>query len=389
MPRVLTRYILKELAVSFTLAILVLTLTFLLGRAMTITRLVLEYGFGMGFALSFVGYILPSFLIYTMPASLLVAVLTTFTRMSFDNEIVAMKSSGISLLRIARAVFLFAFVIYVVTLVVHLYLYPWGNSNLKRLAYELTTRKTTQALKEKKFYNHFQNMVLYVDHIPAGRSKLVGIFLMERGGGGSHMVVVAREGRFLHLEEEMKLLFELKGGSIHRVQAEGGYNMANFSTYTIELELKEEILKKARRGKELFPGELLKTIRDKKLRGESTVKFEIELHRMFSLPASVFVFAIIGLPLGIQRVRSARFTGFGISIGVLMVYYLLVKVFEAGALTGAIPAFVALWGTNTVLGGLGVWIFLRAVKERPIGVVTAMEGAVLNLWERISKLMRI
>ena len=389
MPKVLTRYILRELVLSFSLAILVLTLTFLLGRSMTIARLVLEYGLGIGFAISFVAYILPSFLIYTLPASLLVAVLTTFTRMSFDNEIIAMKSSGISLWKIARAVFLFALLVYAVTTVVHLYLYPWGNNNLRRLAYELTTKKTTKALKEKKFYNRFKDMVLYVDHIPAGKPKLMGVFLMEREPDGAHLVVVAKEGRFLHIEEEMKLLFELKDGSIHRATAEGGYNMARFSTYTIELELKEAIIKRERKGKEFYPWELFETIQKKREKGEPTVKLEIEFHRMFSLPASVFIFALIGLPLGIQRVRSARFTGFGISIGVLVVYYLLVKVFEAGALTGKIPPAVALWGANVVLGGLGMWAFVRAAKERPVGVVPAIEGAIFGLWERISKLVRI
>ncbi len=389
MPGVLTRYILRELATGFALAVLVLTLTFLLGRTLTIVRLILEYRLGVGFALSFVSYILPSFLIYVLPASLLVAVLTTFTRMSFDNEIVAIKSSGVSLWRIARAVFVFACVVYVITLLVHLYLYPWGNSSVRRLAYELATRKTTQSLKEKRFYNHFQNIILYVDHIPAGSDRLMGVFLLEREEDGSNLVVVAREGRFIHLEDQMTLLFELKDGSIHRTVAGGEYNLASFSTYTVELELKEGIVRKSRKGKEFYPGELLSVIREKKLRGEPTVRFEIEFHRMFSLPASVFVFALIGVPLGIQRVRSARFTGFGISIGVLVVYYLLVKAFEAGALTGSIPACVAPWGANIVLGGCGVWMFMRAVRERPVELVTAVEGLIMGLWERVSKLVRM
>ena len=58
----------------------------------------------------------------------------------------------------------------------------------------------------------------------------------------------------------------------------------------------------------------------------------IELHRRFSLPFACFVFALVGVPLGIQNQRSGKGAGFSISIGVILIYYV---VLSAGKTLGA------------------------------------------------------
>ncbi len=86
------------------------------------------------------------------------------------------------------------------------------------------------------------------------------------------------------------------------------------------------------------------------------------------MPAAVFVLAIIGIPLGIHRVRATRHTSFGIAILVSLIYYLLSTVMESLGEGGRINPIVAVWGSDIVMGLAGIYIFLKEEKSGSFGI---------------------
>jgi len=97
MLKILNRYILKEITLPFLMTILVFTFVLLIGKILQITDLMVNKGVNVLTVVKIVLFILPSFLTVTIPISLLIAVLIGLGRLSSDNEITAMKASGISL----------------------------------------------------------------------------------------------------------------------------------------------------------------------------------------------------------------------------------------------------------------------------------------------------
>jgi lipopolysaccharide export LptBFGC system permease protein LptF len=91
-----------------------------------------------------------------------------------------------------------------------------------------------------------------------------------------------------------------------------------------------------------------------------------EFHKKFSIPFAIFVFVLIGAPLGIRVKRSGKISGFSLSIALAVSYYLLFVMGETLGASGRIPAFLGVWIPNVLLGGLGcVLLFLEAKEKRP------------------------
>jgi len=98
--RIIRNYILRECIIPFFMALVVLTCVFLLGNLIQLTNLVINKGVsivtvGRAFVL-----MIPVFLGYTIPIACLISVMLAFSRFSADNEIIALRSSGVHLGRL-------------------------------------------------------------------------------------------------------------------------------------------------------------------------------------------------------------------------------------------------------------------------------------------------
>ena len=91
------RYILKEIAVPTGLGMLILTFVLFMGRILKLAEMVINKGVPLGEIGKLFAFLLPNFLVITLPLAFLLGVLLGFGRLSADSEIVALKSSGISL----------------------------------------------------------------------------------------------------------------------------------------------------------------------------------------------------------------------------------------------------------------------------------------------------
>ncbi len=368
MPGILSRYILKEISVPFFLSLAILTATALLSKAVKLIELMVTQGVGGSFIFWFVASVAPSFLIYTLPISFLIGVLVAFTRLSSDSEVTAIKASGLGLRAMLRPVLLFALFVYAAALVVTLYLFPWGNLNLKALFFDASKDRFVSGLEEKTFYDRFKGIVLYVDKINARTGEMEGIFISERSDKEETNVFFATSGVFSPATERYTVYLKLDDGAIHRKTSGGRtYHIAGFASYTLELGLAGQPGAAGdKSNRELYLGELMDRAVSAKARGADPAPYVIDLHKRFALPASVFVFALLGLPLGIQKIRAARFTGFSIALGVVLTYYVLSTAFEALGESGSLNAVFAVWASDIIFLVAGVFVFFRASKDAPL-----------------------
>ncbi len=90
---ILQRYVIGEVARSFGLALLTMTAIFVLFMVAAQAR---DVGLAPGDIAHLVPYVIPSTLPYTVPVSLLFAATVVYGRLAGDNEIIAVKSAGLS-----------------------------------------------------------------------------------------------------------------------------------------------------------------------------------------------------------------------------------------------------------------------------------------------------
>jgi lipopolysaccharide export system permease protein len=92
-------------------------------------------------------------------------------------------------------------------------------------------------------------------------------------------------------------------------------------------------------------------------------QYAVEYHKKFAIPVACIVFVLLGVPLGVSTGRGGRGVSTGISLAAFLVYYLFLTGGEKLADRGRLSPWLSMWMANFVLGGLGVALLIRSVRE--------------------------
>ncbi|HDS05718.1 MAG TPA: LptF/LptG family permease, partial [Deltaproteobacteria bacterium] len=136
MRKIIFRYIFKEIAIAFFMILFVLTFVLLMGKILQVMDLMVNKGVSFFSIAKIIIFLLPSFLTLTIPVALLIAILITVGKFSADNEITALKASGVSLLQIFYPVAVASLIAFVFTMFTSQVLMPKSNFATKNILFE-------------------------------------------------------------------------------------------------------------------------------------------------------------------------------------------------------------------------------------------------------------
>ena len=89
----------------------------------------------------------------------------------------------------------------------------------------------------------------------------------------------------------------------------------------------------------------------------------VEVHKKYSIPAVCVVFVLIGSPLGILARKRGWAAAAGLSIGFFLLYWAFLIGGESLADRQKISPFWGMWSPNILVGGLGIFLVLRTVRD--------------------------
>ncbi len=368
MKKTVSLYILKEILPIFLIGLMTFTVILLMDKILKLIDLIVTRGVHLSQIFMLLLFISPSFLIFTIPVSVLSAILLSFGRLSGDSEITAFKASGISLYQLYLPVLLFSVVTYLLTSFLVIYGLPWGNRGFKATLYLLAQTKVDVEIKERVFNDAFDGFVLYVDKIPIQGSKMEGILIYDEREKEKINTIFAREGSLIRNPKSQEIILRLLNGDIHRFEPKTNtYQKVQFDTYDLRLELAKTLLAmgKKLRDHEMSIDDIREKIEKRRSLGQDTTSQEVELHKRYAIPFSCLVFGLIGVPLGIQPRRSGRSYGFVLSLLILLAYYISLSASEMFALKKTIPPLWAGWSPNLLFGVLGIYLLIRTAQEVP------------------------
>lgn len=364
MKRILSYYIIREIASLFLLGITVFTLILLMGRLIKLTEMVVSRGVPFTDVARMIMYLMPSFLVFTIPMAFLLAVLLAFGRLSADNEITIIKASGVSLVQIMPPVLLCALVAAVMALSASMIGVPWGNSAFKELSFKVLKQNASATIREKVFWDEIPGVILYTDQYDDQMQILKGVVIHDGRNPGRPMTIFARQGTVTGGTGRQALRLSLADGSIHAAGKGDEYRLIQFGEYIMSVGGEGGGAGIARNELDMDISELQRQIGNPATAPRTRLKMLSELHSRFAFPFASLVFAFIAVPLGIQNRRSGKSAGFSVSIGILLAYYLMLSVVRTLAERGGIPPAIALWLPNMVFLGIGWYLLRLASLER-------------------------
>lgn len=366
MTSILFRYIFKETAVPFVLGMAVFTFVLLMGRLLKLAEMVFAKGVPFLDVCRLILYMLPSFLLVSIPMAFLLAVLLAFGRLSADSEITAMKAGGVGLGSLLAPVFTFAVLAYLATTFITVYGLPWGNTAFKQFLYEVVETRAATTIKEKVFNDDFPGLVVYVDGYDQTSHEISGILIHDERDPEEPMTIFATTGMIAATPEENNVRLHLEDGSIHRGIGASGYRLIEFNSYDLHVTLRQSTKKDELDEENLTLRQLMANRGNRQNNEKFRRDVAIELHKRFALPFACIVFALIGVPLGIQNQRSGRAGGFSAGIVILMLYYIVMSAGKTIAEKEILPPGLAVWLPNALFIALGIYLLQLAAAERQL-----------------------
>ena len=392
MKRILYRYLLQELIPSFFVGLFVFTFVLLMDRIMKIVEWIVQKGMPLLEVVKMFGCLLPSFFVLTMPTALLLSVLLTFSRIHADNELYALKTAGVSLYRLLPPVYFFGTLVTAASLFLTTWAGPQATRTFQSLFYSMASQNLFFSLKERVFFDDLPGYVIYMQHVDPVQQEIEGVFIANTSFPEAPTYYFAEKGNVHGDLERAKIELILRNGTTHQyVSSSDVYRIVDFETFRVQIDfgyLKSTAENRERDMQELTLPELREDIRKRSDKGEDVRRWLLSFHQRLSLPFGALVLCTLGIPLSLLSQRAVRYTGFSLSIVVILMYYILLQVGAGLVHAGRAPAWLGAWIPNLVLGVMGLYLLWKKAEEKPVKILEWYAQAVQDIQEAISRRIR-
>jgi lipopolysaccharide export system permease protein len=359
--KILDRYIFAELMAPFFVSLGALCFVMLTKELLRLVELLVSKGVGLAAVLKVFLHLLPSFLVLTLPIAGIIASITAFGRLSLDKELVAMRASGLSLLRLSRPVLLFSCLVFGLTLALSQWGQPWTSVSLKKVAMNLLRDKLTLALDRGVFNEPVPHMVIYVSDSRTGAARR-GIFIADDRNPADSRIIIAGDYTLLNDPGNSQVGLRLLNGTVHSHPNDlEQYQHVSFSTYDLRLSLDQSVYAAAdeRPSREAVLAQLERT----NWRDAGALRRLMESYKDLAFPTAALIFGVLGVPVGIVSKRSGRIGGFAVGVGVVIAYYVLNVLCEFFVTTLVLPPFAGAWLPNALFLAITVVLFIRMNRQ--------------------------
>ena len=368
-PTALDRYILRQFLPYFAVSIIFFTSVFLTHELLDIIDFVVNYNVAVKPVLLLIAYSMPYFLGYVIPISTMIAVLLAFLRLSGDNEITALKSSGLSTYRLLYPVIVFCLATGLMTALVSIWLLPRGKTALEQLTYQIVTSSPAMGLKEQAFIDNFNDITIYIGQLNKKANKLSDIFIEDRQTAGNAVTICAPSGNFIFDPVTKIFRLNLSEGIINQVNREKRtLQSIHFDQYAVNLDLRQPASKKDRHKdeREMTFNELRDYLKNGNQQDKDFFQAQLEFYKKFSIPFACVALGVLAVPLGIQTRTARKSSGVGLALICFLIYYLLLSAGEILAEKGILIPALGMWLPDICMGGLAGYLMFLCGKDRTI-----------------------
>jgi lipopolysaccharide export system permease protein len=396
----------------------------------------------------------------SVPCGVLVATLMTYGRMSQDNEITALRASGVHVFRIVAPTLVLSVILAGGLTGFNNYILPETNFAYASLMQKISRKNPTTQIREGVIINTFRGYSIRINRLDDRTGRMEDVLILDASSDPrSPRTIIASGGTLQYKPKEGILTLELRDGTIHEAEPgskEGEYRLVAFQTQTLNIpdpgntwnqsperrrsdrempiaQMRREIARleveeKKQRGQlesalddlglksldelaRLDPSALPAGALGTLLRGVGKLlggakppthpswtpqqqrtlglirtrygeienlqrkirRFDVEIQKKFSIPFACVVFVLMGAPLGMLARRGGMTVGL-LSAIFFVFYYLCLIGGEQLADRLLFPPWLSMWLPNLVLGGLGIFLMLRAIRSGQVAPPRQRQG---------------
>jgi lipopolysaccharide export system permease protein len=382
--RTLHLYLLRQVLATLLLTVVVFTFILLLGNVLReVLALLVNRQATLLVVLQALGLLIPFVMVFALPMGVLTAMLLVFGRLSADQELTAIRASGVSLLALSTPVLLLAVVLAGVSGWFTLKLAPECRVAYKKLLFELGAEKPAGLIPENQFIRHFPGYIVYVGEVQGDSLKDLLIYEMSSGQAAE---APASEGEDSNTERPEDSVPEVATRVMRILSAPTATLSVNRTNRQVNLHLPEvEVVQRdpwipvavsdivlplnapgeGVREEEVSVsdmtfGELITLYYDYRRQGIDPTPIAVQIHRQVAFSCACVGFTLVGIPLGIRAHRRETSAGVGIALLLVLVYYSFIVLGQAWETQPRRLPHLIVWAPNFLFQGIGALLLWRA-----------------------------
>jgi lipopolysaccharide export system permease protein len=289
-------------------------------------------------------YSIPSMVSLALPMATLIAALLTLGDLSRHNEIISMRASGMSLLKIIAPLFVGGFLISCIGFFNNEFVMPVYSARaqyVRKVEIE-KSRQRVMFQQHKLWLRGPENSIVNIELVSPNRNEMLGLDIYK-------------------LNPDYSVREQIKADRL--VWENGAWLLKNSRTFTQV----DDVVSSSTSDNEVFnivddPDDLGMIVKDSeemnfpemwnyvkrlKLSGYKTTTYEVALHNKIAFPLASMLMIMISIPFGAQTVRSGGTSrGIALAVGIAFIYWLLANVGASLGQSGAIPPAISAWFAN-------------------------------------------
>lgn len=365
------RHIARQILLHTALAVLMLSSVLVVGNVLRdVFSLLLNKSVPLREIAAFVGCTIPFALPLTIPWGFLTVLLLLFGRMSSDNELLALRSSGVSIVRICRPAFVIAAVFCVLCFLINAEIAPRARRQMREIIRSVAISALINNSAPEQIIQTLPKMRIYIGRQNGGHLENIQIFELDDDSEVGRFVS-ARRGQLDTDKEQDRLLIRLREVTVE--ERDRAAASAEIPTYHRVITAREYVYPIS--FSELFSysvksrspgGYTLHGLRAQLRKAEDAATrsvYRTELNKRFSLSLASLAFMLVGVPLAITAHRRETTVGFGLGLLIGIIYYAFVMTADHARGTPQLYPEIVIWASNLVFIPLGILLFRRLAKR--------------------------
>lgn len=358
--RILRNYILAECVLPFFISISVLTCIFLLGYLPQLADKVINRGVSLSAICQVFLYYIPLLLGYTLPISCLTTIILTFGRLSADNEILAMRASGIYLRRIISPLIMVGVIFSVVMFILNDRVIPQAYDQQNQLLKNTGFQNPGALLEAGTFINAFDGYIIFIYKIDGNKMYNVRIYQPQPEGKPTR-TIIAQEGEFASSPTNDIIKLKLVNGTSDEIDFNNPNNFykLNFETSFITLDISKARKKLDKKPKAMTLSELVKKMDELRPLFIDISPLQTEYYRKITWALTPLLFILLGFPLAIITHRREKTANLLYALLFAAPYFLLSLGAQALAGQNLTPIGLTMWAPNIIASVVVGFLNLR------------------------------
>ncbi len=355
--KILDKYILKNFFGTLLFALIAFSAIFIIIDLIGFMDKFIDQKVGMPIIIQYYLFYLPYIIILTLPVATLLASLFSVGQLARYNEIIAMRSSGLSSHQILAPLFIAGLLISLIAIYSGERFVPIANQK-KKDVYENYVKKNKSKTRRKT-----KNIQLQVDK---NRWLTVSFFDIQKNTAYQvsleeyqNSTLIERIDAASMTWEEKKWIFNQAywrqfNGMEEKVEHFESKRLTNLNFKP------EDIAKVQKKAEEMSFWELKNFIKEIRRTGGNPDRWLVELYLKIAFPFSNLIIILFGAPLASKKTRSGTAISFGVSLFICFLYFGLIKVGQGLGHNGTLPPLLAAWLGNIVFGAGALIILIRS-----------------------------